>query len=625
LHRLAVILVLVPVAAAPAADWPHVRGPGYGAHSPETGIAADWSAAGPPVLWTRELGAGYSAFVVAEGRAFTALQTSTGMFLIALDADTGAELWKERIDWPWQPGGMYPGPYASPTWSGGKIYYATPIGTVGCVNAADGRPHWSVKVHERFGGRRGTEFGYASTPTVEDGRVFLPVGAPNAAMVALSAEDGHTLWASGDEPASYCPAYPVTFDGRRCVVGFFQNGLVLFDAATGERLWRERLSASYDEHSAWPLSDGRDLLIAAPFGVGAELYRITAGEGGVTAKTLWSSRQFSNDVCSSLLHDGAVYGFDIQQAQASVHRPARGIFKCLDFATGKVRWETDRIGQASVVYADGKLVVWTETGTLVLVRPSADRYEELARVQVLRGGGMCWAPPALADKRLIVRDHRRAVCLYLGPPSELDPGRTTLTFLGADGGFDWTRLVPKEPEFPNDAPTPREVAIWFAGSTGIFALAAAISLACLRLLPRRYGVTTFALLAFVLGAVGTTAIGTWFDAFVLTWPVSLYVAFRGTIALGLDRTARGWRHQVLARLALVLFVALCYGYYRLCTAVGYAMAWGFLGGFVPALPVAVIASRAGNPKTRWLLDVIGFAVYFLTSASIPGWKARLGG
>ncbi|MBA4191656.1 MAG: hypothetical protein C0467_27060 [Planctomycetaceae bacterium] len=62
------------------------------------------------MLWTRELGAGYSAFVVAEGRAFTLFQTSAGMFLIAIDAESGAELWKERFDWPWHPRGTYPGP-----------------------------------------------------------------------------------------------------------------------------------------------------------------------------------------------------------------------------------------------------------------------------------------------------------------------------------------------------------------------------------------------------------------------------------------------------------------------------------------------------------------------------------
>jgi outer membrane protein assembly factor BamB len=215
LNRFVVLVVLLAATGASAADWPHVRGPAYDANSPETGLAGQWPEGGPPVLWTRELGPGYSAFVVAQGRAFTLFQTSAGMSLIALDADTGAELWKERIDWPWQHGGMYPGPYASPTFGDGKVFYATPTGTVGCLDATNGRSRWSMKLNERFGGRRGTDFGYASTPTVEGGRVFLPVGGPNASVGALSTDDGRTLWASGDDPASYCPAYPITLDGRR--------------------------------------------------------------------------------------------------------------------------------------------------------------------------------------------------------------------------------------------------------------------------------------------------------------------------------------------------------------------------------------------------------------------------
>ena len=205
--RIAFFFCLVFTSVTSAADWPHVRGPSYDAISHETGLADHWPEAGPPVLWTRELGPGYSAIIVAEGRAFTLFQATGGIFLIALDVDTGAEIWKERVDWPWQAGGVYPGPYASPTWWEGKVYYATPTGLVGCARAADGRSLWTVNVREKFGSR-GTEFGYASTPLVEDGRVVLPVGGPKGAMVALSAVDGSTLWANGDDPASYCPALP---------------------------------------------------------------------------------------------------------------------------------------------------------------------------------------------------------------------------------------------------------------------------------------------------------------------------------------------------------------------------------------------------------------------------------
>src|SRR5437868_5218746 len=91
--------------------------------------------------------------------------------------------------------------------------------TTGCPPrpARTGASLWSVNVRDRFGGK-GWEFGYAATPLVEGDRVVLPVGGPAAGLVALHADDGRTLWAAGSDPASYCPALPVTFQGRRCVV-----------------------------------------------------------------------------------------------------------------------------------------------------------------------------------------------------------------------------------------------------------------------------------------------------------------------------------------------------------------------------------------------------------------------
>ena len=595
-----------------AADWPHVRGPAFDAHSAETGLATSWPAAGPPVLWVRDLGPGYSAVVVADGRAITLYQTAGGIYLTALDAGTGAELWRERVDWPWQPGGLYPGPYAAPTIHAGRVYYATPAGTVGCVDAATGGAVWAVDVRKRFAGR-GVEFGFASAPLVDNGRVILPVGGPGASVVALSAADGSTLWASGDDPASYCPALPVTLDGRRLVVGFLRNSVVLHDPATGQRVWRERLSDSYDEHAAWPLFDGRHLLLASPFRVGARVTRLTATGDGVTATPVWAGRQLSNDVSSSVLHAGAVYGFDLQQSQASTHRPSRGMFKCLDLVTGAVRWETDRVGQASAVVVDGHLVLWTETGEAVLAMETPERYEELARATVLGGNGLCWAAPAFADRRLFVRDRRQIACVHLGPPADLLPGQAAGAVVMAGTGFDWTRLLPTEPEYPNDAPTAGELGRWFAACLGVFALAGGLT----GLTRRRL----FWPVAFLLGAAGTTAAGAWAGVFVLTWPAALYAAFRAVVAAGTG--AAGWRRQVLARAGLLLFVGLCYGYYRLCPAVGYAMAWGFLAGFAPAAPPAVLAAHSTG-RRRWAWDAAGFAVYFWASGMLPGLKDQMG-
>jgi hypothetical protein len=407
-----------------------------------------------------------------------------------------------------------------------------------------------------------------------------------------------------------------------------RNCLLAHDPTTGERVWREELSAEYDEHAAWPLFAEPYLFIAAPFKSGCRVYRLTPD---TPPRMAWAGRAMSNDVCSSVLVGGHVYGFDLQQLQASAHRTSRGRFKCLDLATGAVRWETDRVGHATVLAADGKLVLLTDTGTLILARASADAYEELARVKVL-DGGIGWTPPALWNNRLFLRNGTRAACVYVGPPDDPDVAATVGP--PPTEQFDWGRLLTREPEFPHDAPVPADLARWFAWCVGgVFGGAAALAgvawLAAVgtrRSRPRVWAGVTFAATAIVLGMAGTTVFSAWADAFVLTWPAALYVIFRVTLAVVAwaevqPGKGRG-RPRLAARIVTVLFVAACYGYYRLCLEVGYTMAWTFLAGFLPAAPACVVAVRSRRPWLIPVADAVGFTVFFWTSGLLPGWKDR---
>jgi outer membrane protein assembly factor BamB len=608
-------------------DWPHVRGAKYDAISAERGIVESWPEQGPPLLWTFELGQGYSGFVTAGERVFTQFQTRTGQFVICLDAATGYEIWRQRVDWPWQPAGAYPGPYSTPTWSDGRLYYSTPAGTAGCLDAASGREIWSLDVLKKFDGK-GTEFGYAATPLVEYGRVILPVGGKGASVVALDAKDGSVVWQAGDDQASYCPIYPVTLDGRRLAIGHLRNSLVAHDMASGELLWRKSLSQGYDEHSAWPLYAEPNLLMTAPFRAGARLYRLGFSEAGLDVKAAWGTPELSNDVCSSVLVDGFVYGFDLKQPQTSAHRPSRGRFKCLDFATGKVRWETDQVGQATIVVADGKLILLNDSGTVIVARVNSESYEEFCRAQVLEGG-LCWTPPALSNERLFVRNQAKAVCLFLGSPDRLEPNQVQTLATAPAKRFEWASLLTLEPEFPHDAPTSKEAAIWFRWCVAIFgasAVLAAVVAAIARVSHARrplmwfYG--SFVAAAFLLGLGGTTIFSALADKFVLTWPVCLYVAFR--LAVGASVWAEVQpnkrRSRMVSRLVMLAFLAICFGYYRLCMAVGYVMAWGFLAGFLPAAPAAIVAARSRRVWIKVIADVVGFAIYFWFSAMMPAWK-----
>ena len=584
------------VAALPEQDWPHLRGPHYNAVAAETDLAESWPTAGPPILWTRELGQGYSGFTVVAGKVYTQKQTVTGQYVVCLDALTGDQLWQSWYDWSWQPASVYPGPYATPTWHDGKIYYAAPNGLVGCLDATTGQSSWSINVIKQFHGR-GTEFGYACTPLVEDGKVILPVGGRGASVIAL-------------------------------------------DLKTGRQIWKQSLSAEYDEHAAWPLYDDPNLLIAAPFHAGSHLFRLDQDGEKVRPQLVWASRELSNDVCSSVLVAGHVYGFDLKAQQAEAHRTSRGEFKCLEFATGRVCWTTDRVGHATVLAADGKLLLFNDTGTLILAHSNPQKYDELGRVQLF-SDGVCWTPPALDHGRLFLRTQSRAACVFLGRPEQLAPEQaqraTVAANIPSSGDARWVKILSREPEYPNDAPTKSEVALWFAfclvGVFGVAALATGLVYVAKRLrwlriaLPGEY--LTFWFTSFVLGLLGTTLYSAYWDTFVLTWPASLFVAYQMTIAAVIcaERQPVTARARWISRLTTLVFLALCFGYYQLCKTVGVVMGWSFLIGFLPAFPMSTKAARHQNQRSHLLFQVfwtfLAFLVYFWTSGLFPAWKVSL--
>jgi len=560
---------------------------------------------------------------------------------VCLDGGTGHVVWEHRYGWPYQAAGMYPGPRATPTWHDGRIYFAGPRGKVGCLRADDGHPLWSVNVNEQFGGR-GTDFGYACSPTVIDGKVLLPVGGEEASMVALNADDGSTIWAGGDEPASYTSAIPITFKDRQLVVGYLQNAMALHDLDTGQVLWGRKLSKGYDEHSSLPLYQEPYLLTTAPFRAGAELYELStevledADEfSGLAARRIWHSERMSNDVASSILVDGYVYGFDLRDIQSKARRPSRGEFRCLDFKTGEVQWSSDHPGHASVIFADGKLILFNDRGEVRLARPTPQAYDELARAEVF-GGEICWTAPALDDGRLYLRSPTRAACLYLGKPERLEQQQLAdarpASEIPQARGFDLAWLVSGERDCPADPPEAKELRRWyFASLVGVLG-AALVALLVWAALGKRWPnrapllVRTVFWGGLLLAGFATTPLGNRLgSSFLFTWPATLFVVHQ----LALSGILRSHRQRKLGEthllsLASVFFhVVVCVIYFDICRRLDLAIMWVFLIGFLPSWPVTLPAAYQtaahDKPLRDMLLAVPAFTAYYWVSAAYSLW------
>ena len=649
-------------------DWPQWRGPAFDAISTESGLADSWPEAGPPVLWTRELGQGYSSFIAVGPHVFTQTQTLYEQAVVCLDADTGTTVWSSRYAWPYEGGGLYPGPRSTPTWHAGRIYFAAPDGTIGCLNAADGASIWSTNPTKQFHGR-GTDFGYACSPVVIDGKVIVPVGGEGASVIALSASDGSVVWKAGDASASYASPLPITLNGQSLIIALLENSLAAFDLKSGRLLWEDELSDGYDEHSAAPLYREPLLMIAGPFRSGAKCLRLEAGPDAGKPVRVWDAPKFSNDVASSVLFDGRIYGFDLRDAQSRVNRPSRGEYRCLDFETGKILWSTDKVGHASTIVADGKLILFNDRGEVILGRVGTEQFEELARAQVFHDE-ICWSPPALARGRLYLRTQTRAVCLYLGSqPLEAKQAVQSIAAIPRGRAFDPTALLGGEREYPATTPEWSEFRHWYLWGVAGIGLATVVSwlvLGVMQMLkvmrqravlrvptptrnvsegvtdhaahsdeskigdgelktdngtrPRlRFGLLgraspsgtsrfVFWLTTIAVGVVGSPLLNRWQSEYVFLWPLVLWSALQLTClaTVWAERQSNRRRARWVSRVAGLAFLGVNGLYFHLCRKLGLSIEWGFLTGLLPAFPVAALVAYEMLRPTRFrsLIDPV---------------------
>ena len=62
-----------------------------------------------------------------------------------------------------------------------------------------------------------------------------------------------------------------------------------------------------------------------------------------------------------------------------------------------------RLGKGSVVYADGRLYGYVESGKVVLVNPDPESFEAVGSFEITRGEGQHWSHPVVANGVLYVR------------------------------------------------------------------------------------------------------------------------------------------------------------------------------------------------------------------------------
>ena len=401
LQKLQTAPLPAPPAPAETNDWPQWRGPRRDGISLET-IRTDWPEGGPPVLWQAKSGRGFSSFAISGGRLYTLLQDGANEAVVCWNAESGAEVWRRSYAASFAKG--YPGPRATPTIAGGKVYTIGVTGMFHCLDAGNGEIAWSIDLVKDFAAFM-PEWGIACSPLVDGERVFVIVGGKDGnGGVAFDRHTGKKVWGALEDISGYSSPMLATLAGKRTLVCFTGKAVVGLAADDGTLYWRYEWTTQYDVNAATPIIAGDYVFISSNYGKGCALLEIVDEGGTLQARRVYQHNRMRNHFCTSILYKDHLYGFDDD------------MLACMEFRTGKVRWKQRGFGKGSLLLADDQLIVLSDRGKLALAAASPEAYQQKATFQAITASGPCWTLPVVHGGRLYLRGEEELICFDVRKP-----------------------------------------------------------------------------------------------------------------------------------------------------------------------------------------------------------------
>jgi outer membrane protein assembly factor BamB len=416
---IALLVTLLCNVPTPAEDWPQWLGPTRDGVWTEQGVLKTFPPGGLKIRWRATVGPALSSPVVAQGRVFlTDVQLTrprTKERVLCFAADSGNPLWTYSYDAEYPEPGLgqsTQGPVPTPICNNGKVY------TIGksdllCLDATGGNVLWKKALDTEY---QAQEFLTYASPLVEGNLLVIFSGRfsgdATACVIAIDKDSGQTAWRAVTDYAAMSSPTVISAAGKRQLIVWSQQAVTALDVATGDVCWREATRPQNQSSAvSTPVAQGNMLL------VGGLMMKLD--QAMPTAAVLWpeskspARRNLSNTSTPILRGD---HVFSVRTS---------GHLVCLEAATGKERWRTDKVTElgsgASIHLATNgdNAFLYTDRGELILARLSGAGYDERSRDRVLEptspyeGRKFAWPPPAYSQRCIFARSDKELVCASL--------------------------------------------------------------------------------------------------------------------------------------------------------------------------------------------------------------------
>lgn len=392
---------------AQCADVPQFFGPERDGTVPNIGLSKDWQQVAPKQLWRQPVGAGWSAYSVSRGRAYTQEQRGEEELVTCYELLTGKLLWahadKAHFN-QWQGG---EGPRATPTVHEGRVYAYGATGILNCLDAITGVPIWRRPVLDE-NHIANIEWGICASPLLVDDLIVVTGGNTRGPVLfAYHSKTGGPAWIAGNDQASYASPILATLAGKRMILSNNARSLTAHDPASGGILFEHAWGVDKWPKASQPVViSATQVFLSAGYGMGSLLLEVTAApDGRLTATEVWTSMKMKTQFNSAALHDGHLYGLD------------DGRLACVEVTQGERLWKEGRFASGQTLLVGDRVIIQSESGPVHFCVASPSGFQELGRLDAL--SSKTWNHPTLAGRYLLVRNDREAVCyeLPMAPPS----------------------------------------------------------------------------------------------------------------------------------------------------------------------------------------------------------------
>lgn len=401
------LLVLISVnfsAGQKISEWRPENRTGVSA---EKGLLKSWPESGPKLLWfNQDLPSGFSSPTFGNESIYLTGNKDKNDILVAMDT-LGKIKWQTPYGSSWN--GSNPESRCTPTVEGNRVYVSSGSGDLACIDGINGTIIWSLKASETYKGTFGP-WGIAESLLIDGNNLFFTTGGPETMTIALDKKTGKLVWKSeslNDIPAYVSPVL-INYSGKKLIVNVSSSYVFAIDPSTGKILWKiKHLDINPEKAEqikcVTPLYREGNIYVTGGYDHGAFMLRLT--EGGNNAVIAWTDKVLDVHHGGVVLVNGYIYGSNWLSNND-------GNWCCIDWNTGKKKYEEHWKCKGSIISAEGLLYIFDErSGYVGLVKANPEKFDLISSFKISKGSGPYWAHPVIHNGKLYIR-HGKVLMAY---------------------------------------------------------------------------------------------------------------------------------------------------------------------------------------------------------------------